>query len=145
MQTRSFFARSPFAIGVAFLAALALVFPPGAMAQSQQAGQVSRSVTKATIQRGAQRVEASAQTPILWQDVVNTDRGGRARIALDDGSVLNVGSESSLAITKHDASTQQTELDLAYGRVRANVVKLSRPGAEFKVKSRTAVAGVVGT
>ena len=145
MQTSSFFARSPFATGVAFLAALALVFPPGVMAQAQHAGQISRSVPKTNIQRGTQLVEASAQAPVLWQDVVNTDRGGRARIALDDGSVLNVGSESSLAITKHDANTQQTELDLAYGRVRANVVKLSRPGAEFKVKSRTAVAGVVGT
>lgn len=136
---------SPIAFAMALLAALALVFPPGVTAQAQRAGQVSRSVPKADIQRGAQQVSAAAQTPLFWQDVVQTDRGGRARIALDDGSILNVGSESSLAITKHDANSQQTELDLAYGRVRANVVKLSRPGAEFKVKTRTAVAGVVGT
>jgi hypothetical protein len=56
-----------------------------------------------------------------------------------------VGSESSLTITKHDANTQQSELELTYGQVRANVVRLARPGAKFEVKTRTAVAGVVGT
>jgi hypothetical protein len=66
-------------------------------------------------------------------------------VALDDGSVLNVGSESSLTVTKHDASLQQSEIELTYGQVRANVVRLARPGAKFEVKTRTAVAGVVGT
>ena len=137
--------RSPLAIFLAFLLALSLSIPPSALAQAQRAGQVTRSVPKAEIQRAGQKVAAAAQAPVFWQDAITTDRGGRARVALDDGSVLNVGSESSLTVTKHDAGSQQTELDLTYGRVRANVVRMTRPGAKFEVKTRTAVAGVVGT
>lgn len=66
-------------------------------------------------------------------------RSGRVRIALEDGSVLNVGSASSLAVIKHDAGAQQTQLELLYGRLRAKAVKISRPGGEFRVHTRTAV------
>lgn len=138
--------RSPFVFALAILISFAIALPPQALAQAgQRAGQVSRVVPTASIQRAGQQTAAAAQAPVFWQDVLTTDRGGRARVALDDGSVLNVGSESSLTITKHDANTQQSELELTYGQVRANVVRLARPGAKFEVKTRTAVAGVVGT
>lgn len=138
--------RSPFVFALAIFVSFSIALPPQLHAQAgQRAGQVTRVVPTANIQRAGQQTAAAAQTPVFWQDVVATDRGGRARVALDDGSVLNVGSESSLTITKHDASTQQSELELTYGRVRANVVRLARPGAKFEVKTRTAVAGVVGT
>jgi hypothetical protein len=138
--------RSPFIFALAILVSIAISLPPQVVAQAgQRAGQVSRVVPTANIQRAGQQVTAAAQSPVFWQDVLTTDRGGRARVALDDGSVLNVGSESSLTITKHDAGTQQTELELTFGQVRANVVRLARPGAKFEVKTRTAVAGVVGT
>lgn len=138
--------RSPFAVALSVLLALSMAMAPQAWTQAgQRAGQVTRVVPNAEIQRASQKLAAGAQVPIFWQDVIATDRGGRARVSLDDGSILNVGSESSLTITKHDANTQQTELELTYGRVRANVVRLARPGAKFQVKTRTAVAGVVGT
>jgi len=138
--------RSPFVFALAILLSFAISLPPQVLAQTgQRAVQVSRVVPTANIQRAGQQTAAAAQAPVYWQDVLTTDRGGRARVALDDGSVLNVGSESSLTIAKHDASTQQTEIELTYGQVRANVVRLARPGAKFEVKTRTAVAGVVGT
>jgi hypothetical protein len=138
--------RSPWVALLAVFVAVSIAVPPQAWAQAQQrAGEVSRSVPQASIQRAGQQLDAAAKTPVLWQDVVATDRGGRARVTLDDGSVLNVGSESSLTITKHDASSQQTELELTYGRVRANVVRMGRPAAKFQVKTPTATAGVVGT
>jgi hypothetical protein len=140
------FRRSPLVALLAVFMAVSIAVPPQAWAQAQQrAGEVSRVVQKASIQRGSQQIAAAAQAPVLWQDVIATDRGGRARVALDDGSVLNVGSESSLTITQHDASSQQTELELTYGRVRANVVRMGRPASKFQVKTPTAVAGVVGT
>jgi hypothetical protein len=42
-----------------------------------------------------------------WQDTVNAQANARARVTLDDGSVLNVGSDSSAKVTKHDAGAQQ--------------------------------------
>jgi len=88
---------------------------------------------------------AQRKAPIYWQDLVRTDRGGRVRVGLLDGSILNVGSESSLRVIQHDPGTQQTQLELNYGRVRATAVRIARPGGEFAVRTPVAVAGVVGT
>lgn len=71
--------------------------------------------------------------------------GGRARVALDDGSLLNVGSSSSLTITQHNAAAQQTQIELEYGRVRSQVVKQSKPNSKFEIHTAVGVAGVVGT
>jgi hypothetical protein len=56
-----------------------------------------------------------------------------------------VGSNSSLKIVQHDSANQRTQLQLAYGRLRASAVRLARPGSSFEVRTPTAVAGVVGT
>ncbi len=75
---------------------------------------------------------------------MNTEASARARIALDDGSVLNVGSDSSLRVTKHDAGAQQTELELTYGKLRSEAAKIAKPRGKFEVKTPAGVAGVVG-
>src|SRR5262249_24489 len=62
-----------------------------------------------------------------------------------DGSVLNVGSQASMVVTKHDPGKQQTELDLIYGKVRADVTKISTPDGHFEIRTKVAVCGVVGT
>ena len=80
-----------------------------------------------------------------WQDLVNTQVNGRARIALDDGSVLNVGSESSMHVVKHDAGAQQTNLELSYGKLRSQAAKIAKPDGKFEVHTPAGVAGVVGT
>jgi hypothetical protein len=70
---------------------------------------------------------------------------GRVRIGLTGGSILNIGARSQMRIVKHDMATEQTELELSVGRLRGQVVKLTKPGARFQVKTQTAVIGVVGT
>ena len=66
-------------------------------------------------------------------------------MALNDGSVLSLGSDSSLRVLQHDAAAQQTVLDMAAGRMRGQVMKLTRPGAKFEIRTPSAVAGIVGT
>jgi hypothetical protein len=88
---------------------------------------------------------ASAKSVVDWQDLVNTQINGRARIALDDGSVLNVGSNSSMHVVKHDAGAQQTELELTYGKLRSQAQKIAKPDGKFEVHTPAGVAGVVGT
>jgi hypothetical protein len=129
----------------ALLASLALMLPPGISAQGQSAGQISRLIPTVNLQHGSRVQLASAGAKVLWGDMVTTDRGGRARITLDDGSILNVGSDSSLRIVQHDAANQRTQVQLAYGRLRASAVRLARAGSSFEVRTPTAVAGVVGT
>jgi hypothetical protein len=111
----------------------------------QRAGQISRAIPEVAIARGPQNLTAAVKTLVDWGDVVKTGDGGRARVALDDGSVLNVGSSSSLTVTQHNAASQQTQIELTYGRVRSQVIKQSKPNAKFEIHTAVGVAGVVGT
>jgi len=90
-------------------------------------------------------MNASAKTPVDWQDVLNTQANGRARVSLDDGSVLNVGSDSSVKVVKHDAGAQQTDLEVTVGKIRSQAQKISQPNGKFEVHTPSGVAGVVGT
>ena len=66
-------------------------------------------------------------------------------MSLDDGSILNLGSSSSLRVAKHDAGAQQTELALGLGKIRVQAQKISRPNGKFEVRTPAGVAGVIGT
>jgi len=110
-----------------------------------RAGEVARVIPAVSIERGSKTVTASTKSVVDWQDLVNTQVNGRARIALDDGSVLNVGSQSSMHVLKHDAGAQQTELELTYGKLRTQAAKIAKPDGKFEVKTPAGVAGVVGT
>ena len=134
-------------ICVAFVVA-AIAVPPdayAAAAAAQHAGNISLILPKVELVRGAQNIAVQPPVPVYWGDVVNTGHMARARVKLDDGSVLNVGSDSSLTVVKHDASQQQTQIDVTYGELRTKVVHLTKPGAKFQVRTPTGVAGVVGT
>jgi hypothetical protein len=80
-----------------------------------------------------------------WLDVVNTQANGRARVSLDDGSILNVGSDSSVHVVKVDSGAQQTDLEVTVGKIRAQAQKISQPNGKFEVHTPAGVAGVVGT
>jgi hypothetical protein len=114
-------------------------------AAGQRAGEVSRLIPAVSIARGSKTINASAKSVVEWQDLLNTKADARARIALDDGSVLNVGSDSSIKVVKHDAGAQQTDLELAYGKLRTQAQKIAKPDGKFEVRTAAGVAGVVGT
>src|SRR5271156_1678196 len=122
-----------------------VVAQAGQATQAQHAGKLTAVLPVVNVVRGPQQTPASTSEAVYWGDVINTGHLARARVALDDGSVLSVGSDSNLTVTKHDASQQQTELDLNYGRVRANAVKQVKPNSSFQIRTPTGVAGVVGT
>src|SRR5271156_3385494 len=142
--------RHPFTCLTALLICVLLTIPADVMAagqatQAQHAGKLSAVLPVVNVIRGPQQTPASTAEAIYWGDVINTGHLARARVALDDGSVLSVGSDSNLTVTKHDASQQQTELDLNYGRVRANAVKQVKPNSSFQIRTPTGVAGGGGT
>jgi ferric-dicitrate binding protein FerR (iron transport regulator) len=116
-------------------------------AAGQTAGKVSNQIPRGTVQHPGQvtPVSLNLNDNIVWDDVVRTLENGRVRIALLDGTFLNVGVRSMMRIVRHDAQSQQTEIELQLGRLRGQVVKLSKPGASFQIKTNTAVIGVVGT
>jgi hypothetical protein len=140
---------SPSAFVLALLISFCIAVPGDVLAAPQssnsRAGEVARVIPAVSIARGSKTLTASAKSVVDWQDLVNTQVNGRARIALDDGSVLNVGSQSSMHVVKHDAGAQQTELELTYGKLRSQAQKIAKPDGKFEVHTPAGVAGVVGT
>jgi ferric-dicitrate binding protein FerR (iron transport regulator) len=95
--------------------------------------------------REEQTLTAAKDMVLLWSDVVKTESGGRVRIEMSDGSILNIGSDAQLRILRHDARRQQTTLELLYGRLLADAVRISKRHGNFNVRTPMAVIGVVGT
>lgn len=137
--------RSAIVSTLVILLTLCMAIPPDIAAQGQRAGQVTGIVPSVNLERGTLQMTALSGMPVFWNDIVNTGHLARARVTLDDGSILNVGSDSNLRVVSHDAATQQTELELNYGRVKSEAVHLTKPGAKFQIRTPTGVAGVVGT
>jgi hypothetical protein len=82
---------------------------------------------------------------VQWNDLLQTNLSGRLRVSLRDGSILSLGSNSQMRVVQHDPVAQQTTLELLFGRLRSQVVKLTQPNSKFEVHTPTAVAGVIGT
>jgi hypothetical protein len=141
--------KSSAAPALACVLALLLAIPYDVLAEPQTAGQrageVSRVIPAVNITRGSKSVTASPKTVVDWQDVVNTQANARARVALDDGSVLNLGSDSSVRIVQHNAGAQQTDLEIGLGKMRSEAQKITQPNGKFEVHTPAGVAGVVGT
>ena len=116
-------------------------------AAGQRAGEVKATIPEGKVQHPGQTAELALniQDQVVWEDLVRTLKTGRVRIQLEDGTFLNVGARSQMRITRHDAATQQTQIELKVGRLRAEVAKLTKPGAVFRVHTDTAVIGVTGT
>jgi len=120
---------------------------PQAAGQPQLAGKVARQIPKGMVQRQGQgqSIVLNLNDGIDWNDLVRTEKAGRVQIALLDGSLLNVGARSEMRILKHDPDTQQTQIEMAVGKMRADVQKVTKSGGKFEVRTKTAVIGVVGT
>src|SRR4051794_24294516 len=99
--------------------------PDTPAATTQKAGKITALLPTAHVIRGegknAITADAKKGDELVWQDLVKTDKGGRARITLNDQSILSLGSQAELRIVKHDAQAQQTSLEMTYGRIRTQV------------------------
>jgi ferric-dicitrate binding protein FerR (iron transport regulator) len=139
-----------FTFGTSLLLLAVLLLPSGVNVRAEDhrsrvAGHITALLPEDQVLRESQTLAAAKDMELLWRDEVKTEKGGRVRIELSDGSVLNVGSESKLRILKHDARHQQTTLELLYGRLLATAVRITKPSGKFDVRTPVAVAGVVGT
>jgi hypothetical protein len=108
---------------------------------TQTAGEVKALIPDAS--RNAQPVKV--KDGLAWNDLLKTAAQGRLRAGLTDGSVLSIGSNSELKVVAHDASSQQTSIEMSYGKLRNQVVKITKPDGKYEVKTPNAVIGVLGT
>jgi uncharacterized protein YkwD len=126
----------------AVLSVLLIALPAwGAPVGDQPAGEVKALIPDAT--RNAKPV--AVKDALQWNDLLKTLAKGRLRAGLADGSILSVGANSELKVVQHDASSQQTVVEMNYGKLRNQVVKITQPGGKYEVKTPNVVAGVIGT
>ncbi|MGO9442956.1 MAG: FecR domain-containing protein [Terriglobales bacterium] len=125
------------------LASLVSVLPLLAQgpAEHPAAGQVTAIVPAA--QRNNKTLKLKEE--VAWNDLLRTDRAGRARLSLRDGSILSLGSYSELKVVEHDPAGQQTLVQLNFGKVRSRVVSINQSGGRFEVRTPLAVINVLGT
>ena len=131
--------RSPLAALLCLLLAVSPLW--GEPAPDQTAGSVKAMIPDAT--RNAKPL--TVNETLQWNDLLQTNAKGRVRAGLTDGSILSLGSNSQLRVVQHDATAQQTTLDLDYGKLRNQVVKITQPGGKYEVRTPNAVIGVIGT
>jgi ferric-dicitrate binding protein FerR (iron transport regulator) len=112
-----------------------------APADNQTAGEIKALIPAAS--RNAQPLKL--KDSLEWNDLLKTDAQGRLRAGLADGSILSLGSNSELKVVQHDAASQQTSIEMNYGKLRNQVVKITKPGGKYEVKTPNTVIGVIGT
>jgi FecR protein len=135
---------SSFKSALAVVVCWLLIFSPALaelQAAGQHAGQINAMIPSAT--KNSQ--PAKVQEELQWNDLLQTQHTGRVRAGLADGSIISLGSDSELRIVQHDAASQQTSLEMNYGKVRSQVQKIATQGGKFEMKTPNAVIGVIGT
>src|ERR1017187_1388006 len=120
------------------LAATPIVAAP---TDSQTAGEVKALIPDAWRNAHPVRVKDSLE----WNDLLQTSAQGRLRAGLTDGSILSLGSNGGLKVLRHDAISQQTSIEMSYGKLRNQVVKITKPDGKYEVRTPNAVIGVIGT
>lgn len=114
----------------------------------EKAATISAMLQYATVLRRSQptlpALKARYGMDLTWNDIVQTDGNGRVRVRMNDDSLLSIGANSELRVTSHDPRMHKTQVELAYGLLRAQIRKLAA-GEQFEVRTPTAVAGVIGT
>ena len=110
-----------------------------------RAGSVSALLPSVIIERAGSTTAAARGAEVQENDLLRTDDQGRVRIKLLDQSVLSIGVKSQLRVVRHDPTSRQTSVELNFGKLRAQVAKITRAGGRFEVRTPTAVAGVIGT
>jgi hypothetical protein len=122
-----------------------LLSPLPGLSQTGSSGQLAGSVTALDQLATRNGAPLNVRDQVQWNDQLETNNTGRLRLNLRDGSILSLGSNSQMRVVQHDAATQQTTLELLFGRLRSQVVKLTQSNSRFQVRTPTAVAGVIGT
>lgn len=116
----------------------------GAAGRVVEIGRVTRVLARADITRGGFSGQVQENASVAENDRIQTQDGARARVVLNDGSILTIGSRSALVIKNATTSSRAGSLEIAYGMVRAQVA--SNPGPNrFQVRTQTAVMDVLGT
>lgn len=128
------------------MTAVALLFPcETARAQEPVVGEVVALRGAVFQEAGGSMRPLTANASIHAQDAIVAAEG-KARIALDDGTVISVGEHTRVRIAqyRHSQNAVSARLELLSGALRLFTKKVA-PRGSFEVETETAIAAVRGT
>ncbi len=129
----------------ALLCCLLLLVCPSAYSTDGVDHEPAGRVTGVSASASENGMSAELKNIVRTNELLSTNKSGRLRVRLDDGSILSIGSESQVRVAKHNASTGETLINLSNGRLRSRVVKVRKAGTRFQVITPQARISVVGT
>jgi hypothetical protein len=136
---------------VAMLGLLSLL--PWAAAHAQQPksiGQVTALEGKVSVLRQGKFAPEplTLRKPVFQEDIIETDRTSKVRIALSDATVISLGEQSRLELKQFSYDVRQQtrsgRLAIAWGFFRAILKEMTSPST-VEVITPTAVAAIRGT
>lgn len=128
------------------LAGLALGLAP-ALALAGEAGQVVRVNGAPSVQRAGKSEPLKRGGTVFTDDVIETDAHSKAKILLNDDSVLAIGPKSRITISDFvlDPNGRTVRLQVLAGRFKIAIAKFFGAHTDYEIRTPTAVAGVRGT
>lgn len=134
-----------------FSLALTLVMPVAALAQ-EAAGRVLTAVGEVTVVRGAARIAAQRDTPLLSGDQLELGATSNAQIHLTDQTVIALRSDTTFRLTDYvfqeqEGGQRRAFFDLIKGGMRTvsgAIGKFPR-SQDYRVTTPTSTVGIRGT
>jgi hypothetical protein len=130
------------------LVPLGFAAPGLAFAAIAAVGSVAKVKGTASLSRGGEQIVLQGGEEVAAGDVVTTLADSRLRIALKDGSQLNLGELTKMTIAAFDFTPEDMKraaaFDLKSGLVQAITAKAA-PGSSFVIRTRNAVAATRAT
>jgi hypothetical protein len=117
-----------------------------AQAQDRVGAEMTGLVGQVSAVRGATARSLALNSPVMAGETVVTAPGARARLRFTDGSVIVLGENTELKISRYRVNGDERHvfLDLVKGLARSVVSKMS-PKSTFEIQTPTAVAAVRST
>jgi hypothetical protein len=129
-----------------FLIAVCTIVGAGTARAQSAAGTVSSASGGVQIQRGGGVLTAAPGTPVYRGDKIGSGSEGVAVIILSDGSQLELGPSTTIALDQYTSGgTTPTRVGLASGTLKSAVKKTGGAPADFQVHTPNAIVTARGT
>ncbi len=132
-------------VAVFCLAAIFCLWAGGARSADIVIGSVIALRGDVSLEAGTEHRALALRDPVRLADTI-VSGAGKAKIALNDGSIISIGENSRLVLQEYRSVTNamRTRLHLIEGVLRL-FVNRAIAGGQFEIESETAVAAVRGT
>ncbi|MDB2405381.1 FecR domain-containing protein [Arcobacteraceae bacterium] len=114
-------------------------------------GKITALKGEATIQRGAQSIDAKSGQILNKKDLISTSKNSKLQVVFNDNTVFTIGQNSTLDIEdflydEKESKNNKAQLNVfkgAFSTITGRIGKLNK--SKFKLKTKSASIGIRGT